>query len=1145
VSAVHVARPAVLRRIPLDRHTVIEASAGTGKTFTLEHLVVEILLGTEATVDQLALVTFTEKATTELRDRVRQRLGDIVSGKAPPPTELQMREGDFWRIDPTARRKLERALASFDAAAIATIHAFCQRVLRENAFFGGRLFEEQQVDGREAFGRAFREALRRKVACDADRAPWLESALRAGRSMRDIEDLLWECAQARAELEPPFDAATFGAAFDAFPVDEAQKDSSAVLQRCGLPAQTVKSVVRKFYQLAEAVTRAREGGSVPDLLMELRGVDFSNFAKLEGLPIGPGPTASLLRAALGLARTVAPFDAAFARMILPPVLGELSRRKREAGHYDFDDMLALVDQGLRGPGGGALAAAMRARWRYALIDEFQDTDETQWSIFRQAFYDTAEHAAGTVLYLIGDPKQSIYRFRGADVDTYLRARDEVTQSGGARLSLEDSYRTGESLVEALNAIFDRDALEPIFEGAVEYSPVRCARPDRALVDDSGTEVSAIHVFGFSGPIRMEVLVACIAREISVITNAARPWKLDGRPLVHSDVFVLTRTRREGEEIGDALRAANVPHTFYKEDGLFQTDEAKDVLALLVAIDDPDDRAARFAAWLTPFFGLRLGDVDRARDLPTSHPYVARLLAWKGLADARDFGRLFESIVSDSGIVRREIFFENGERKLTNYSHVLEIMVEYARRSHPTLRDLVLELSGLVAGTRAPLDIEGNVQRLESERRAVQIMTIHKAKGLEAPVVFVAGGYYRPRSDTVRVYHEGGRRLAWVGKSPPASVDERIKHEEREEERRLMYVALTRAQGRVYLPWSAKGEKAEKIHGAYDTVNRRIVQLARTAPRWMSVEQVEQQRPAPAPRIVLSAEVRSLPDVLLREVAAEDGFGRLKRRHAGSIVTSYTRLKGARAEANARWLAEPDERRAQKTAESIDEPALRSARSSGVFLHELLERVPLESFAERAGFGAWRARPDVAALFDEGLAVHRVDAAQRAHSERIVWAAYTTAIPLPGGERIDGLASAARLVREMDFVYPIPEAAARVLGSGFVRGSIDVAFEHRGRTFFVDWKSDSLASYEPALLGRHVAAHYGDQVRLYLTAVIKLLGIREPETYEARFGGLCYCFLRGMLLDGRGVWSDKPAWNDVVGWEETLGTTHAAGTGRSS
>jgi exodeoxyribonuclease V beta subunit len=425
------------------------------------------------------------------------------------------------------------------------------------------------------------------------------------------------------------------------------------------------------------------------------------------------------------------------------------------------------------------------------------------------------------------------------------------------------------------------------------------------------------------------------------------------------------------------------------------------------------------------------------------------------------------------------------------------------------------------------------------------MTIHKAKGLEAPVVFVAGGCYRRGSDSVRVHHEGGRRLAWVGKSAPASVDARIKHEEREEERRLMYVALTRAQGRLYLPSSAKGDSAEKIHGAYESVNRRIVELARTAPRWLSVEQVQDERRAPSPPVVLSAEVRSLPEVMLRESDADDGFARLGRRHAGSIVTSYTRLKGARAEANARWLAEPDERRAQKSAESVDVSALRPARSSGVFLHELLERVPLESFSERRGLDAWRGRPDVASLFDEALAVHRVDPAQRAHSERIVWAAYTTTIPLPGGERIDGLANAPRLVREMDFVYPIPEAAARVLGRGFVRGSIDVAFEHRGRTFFVDWKSDSLASYDPVVLGRHVAAHYEDQVRLYLTAVIKLLGIRAPEDYEARFGGLCYCFLRGMLEDARGVWSARPAWPDVVAWEETLGGAHAAGTGRGS
>lgn len=1142
-----VARPSVLRGIRPDRHAVIEASAGTGKTFTLEHLVIDLLLTTDTTLDRVLVVTFTEKATTELRVRIRARLEDLLTGGGDPPTEAQIEAGDFWTIDEGAQRKLERANCGFDATTIATIHAFCQRVLRENAFYSGRLFEEQQVDGREAFARAFREALRRGVASDADRAPWLEMAVRSGRSIDDIEKLLWSCVAAHGELVPPLRVQELEKALRAFPVDEARKPSIvSALQRLDVPAATAKAAGRRMYEMADAVERWHETHDTPRYVMEAKPVDLSRLEKLRRTPPLPGSPWDLCSAALDLVALTPPFGAALAQMILPRVRDELTRRKREAGLYDFDDMLSLVDEALRGPRGGSLADAMRRRWSYALIDEFQDTDETQWSIFRRAFFERG--SAESVVYLVGDPKQSIYRFRGADVDTYLRARDEVTSSGGARIALDRNYRATASLVDATNAIFDQAVAQPLFTGAVQCEPVECGRPDRVLVDGDGRAVAPVHVFRFQGSIPLPTLGARIAREIRTITDPSRPWKLDGIALGHADVFVLTRTRNEGRVLGQCLRALDVPHAFYKEDGLFQTAEAKDVRALLLAIDDPSDRARRFAAWLTPFFGLTVAALERARDLPESHPYVARLDEWKVLADAREFGRLFESVVSDSGIVRREIFFEDGERELTNYLHILELLLLHARRTRATLRELVGEISGLIAQTRFPLDLEGNVQRLESERRAVQVMTVHKAKGLEAAIVFVAGGTWRGNNDEVRVYHEGGQRLAWVGK-PAVAVDPVIKEEEREEEQRLMYVALTRAKGRLYLPCAVDGSKPKQIRGPYEHVNRRLVDLARAGAPVLAIEDVAASSPLPAVAPIVASDVTPPPLALLHDDDLRPAYAALRDRHAGAIVTSYTRLKGAR-DARSAWSEEDDARRIEKATQAVDdvpEATLRAARSSGVFLHELLERVPIDSFAVADSIDSWRARPAVVALVDEAIAVHRVDPVQRRHAERLVWAAYTTAVTLPGGDRIDGIARAARVVREMDFVYPIPDAASGSARTerGYVRGSVDVAFTHGGVTYFVDWKSDSLASYAPDALARHVASHYEDQVKLYALAVAKLLGIRAREEHAARFGGLFYCFLRGFAAGANGVWSAQPSWDDLVAWERELGARRSWVAGRAT
>ena len=1135
-----VPRPEVLRRIPLDASTVIEASAGTGKTFTLEHLLVELLLTTDVTIDHILVVTFTEKATNELRVRLRAKLQELRSAGGDVPGRAEG-GGDFWIIDDVARDKLDRALQSFDGATITTIHAFCQRVLRENAFASGRMFEEEQVDGRDAFARAMREALRRDIARDPTRAPWLEAALRTGWSIDRIEELLWQCVQSRGDLRPVLHPGALGQALEAFPVGHARRpDGVAEMRGWGMHAATAKTVARRLHALADVVERARAAASIPAYVLDAQDADFLYLVeKLSSCAPRPGPAADLCAAALELARTTPTFLAGLAQNILPPVRDELARRKREAGQYDFDDMLALVAEALHGPRATALVAAMRDRWRYVLIDEFQDTDETQWSIFRRGFVEPTDRRS--VLYLVGDAKQSIYRFRGADVLTYLRARDEITGAHGQRVPLEHNYRATPALVAANNAIFDQTAPHPIFTGNLEHAPLLCGRPDRTLVDGDGRPVSPVHVMRFGEPPDSRALSALgerMGREIAAITDPSRPWKLDGRALEYSDVFLLTRTAREGRTLGAALRKARVPFAFYKQDGLFQTDEAREVRTLLLAIDDPSNRARRLAAWLTPFFGLPLAVIERVRDLPGTHPLVARFHAWKALADKRDFDRLFESIVGDTGIVRREIFFSDGERELTNYLHILELLLEYACRSRSTSRDLVHMLSGLIDRTRLPLDLEGSVQRLDSERRAVQIMTIHKAKGLEAPVVFVAGGFGHSKGDDVRVYHEGGRRLAWVGAMSDPEVEKQAKAEEREEDQRLMYVALTRAKGRLYLPCAVIEERSDReparfeprsLRGPYGVINRRVAELLQSGDPLLSVENVGIAKEPPR-----SSQARPRegdwrpPEALLREDNDGATLAELRRAHAGAFVTSYTRMKGDRGTAR----PVPEE-----TIEAAPETDLRGARTSGVFLHELLERVPLASFASCAGIDSWRSRPDVSVLFDEGMAAHRIERTQRDHAERLVWAAYTTVVALPGGGRLEGIASAPRVVREMDFVFPVPEAHEtsppfRTV-RGYVRGSIDLAFEIGGLTYFVDWKSDSLASYSPEAVGRRVCGSYEPQAQLYAVAIGKLLGVRTQQEHEARFGGMFYCFLRGFDAAGQGLWAARPGWDQVLAWERTL------------
>jgi exodeoxyribonuclease V beta subunit len=1089
------ARPEALDRISIRGHAVVEASAGTGKTYALEHMVLELLLVARARIDQILAVTFTEKASRELSDRVRSKLEEILLGTwSDAPASVP--DARCWRIDEPARRSVEQALFSFDTANISTIHSFCQRVLTDHAFAHRRLFDQVQIAEGEAFADAFRMALREDFARDPNLRPWLELWLRKAQSVDTLEKLLLRCSRVRGATRPQ------------------------------LPEE----------QLAEAAALLATG-------LEPRDA--------QGIPVS--------------------LEAVVAQLFLPRVLARARERKELGGEYDFDDMLALVAEGLEGPRGGELAAALRRRYRYALIDEFQDTDDIQWRIFRKIFF---ESGSGNPLFVIGDPKQAIYAFRGADVETYLAARDEIVGSGGSLVPLTENHRATPRLVEACNTILDQSAKPPFFTGAIRYTdPVAAANSEFALVDGGGKEVAPIHLFcpdSAEKQIRADplkqILARRIAREIGALLGENAPLRLArGRrsppvPVRPPDIFVLTRTKEDGYTVGDHLRAARIPHVYFKQEGLFQRDEARDILDLLRAIEDPHDRSRRFHAWLTPFFGLTLLDLESSDDLEGGHPLLQRLFDWKALADARDFSRLFSRILEESGLVLRELFLKENERALTNYLHVFDVLLEEAGRSKGTLADLTRALSAYIREELLPEGFDTNVQRLESEKDAVQIMTIHKAKGLEAAVVFVFGGFSRSQGDAVKTYHENGRRFAYVGSDAPRGIKEAIQREADEEDQRLLYVALTRAKARVYLPYFAPGKaKPFSFHGPYSQLNKSLARLIGSArdpklSRWFSFEDVPCDEDEPEVVAAAAADLSSWrpPGNLLARRDLSEKFRETRSRHAGFVVASYTGLK-----AGAGYQAPED-----PLEDAADEPVsdlfgirppeeLPGGRASGVFLHTVLEEIPLESLAAGAPFAQWKADQEVERVFRMALRRYGRDPRHLEHSQRLVHTALTAPVLLPGGGRIEGLCRASRTLREVEFLYPIPEndhprlsaEIARAPGlerfrirRGFVRGFVDLVFEHEGLTYFLDWKSDSLPRWDPALLTAHVERNYRLQAKLYGLALVKMLEVHDRSAYEKRFGGFLFCFLRGMRAPGSGVegiHGERPDWTAIAAWESEL------------
>lgn len=1187
-GAVRYPKPPELARLGLG-HAVIEASAGTGKTYLLEHLVVDRLLAHGFSLSEILVVTFTEKATAELTGRVRRKLEELRDLTADSPASHAGRglpDDACWIIDERARRMLGDALASFDGASISTIHAFCQRLLTDYAFFQQRLFHEEIIDEEQAFHAAFSEALRRDIAPHDERARYLDAWIRAGRTMSALERLLWNCHRelsfvfpARADtMRPaPIDGRALHQAAAAFGQVDVESVRAA-LKRAKFNTRKARSAGDRMANLVDVVSSVSEDLCPASLLAGLDTLEGDTFERLrEALQTAGGEPgmAALLACTVALEQAAIGLPAAVVQQLLPPVAARLEARKRDAGVFDFQDMLLLVARALEGEGPRqrALLHDLRGRYRLALIDEFQDTDEVQWQIFRRIFFESGDdrHA----LIVIGDPKQAIYRFRGADVHTYLRARDEIRAAGGAQLHLTANHRSTEPLIAAYNAIFDQSADPPMFrpESGILYDhPVHCGRPGLALVDRRGVQQAPVQVFKVEA--RAPTLYAWQVKQVVKAQMVAEIRRLlderhglalaDGgpsTPLSARDIFVLTRTVRESRDVGEALRMARIPFAYFKQEKLFDTIEAREVLNLLRAIADPDDRTARTRAFTTAFFGLTLSDLAVCDDLDAAHPLLARLYGWKALADAGDFEALFARIIEESGIVCRELFLRQSERALTNYLHILEILQSESARHRATIDELARTLGAYIRKTRRPAGHNGDIQRIETDAQAVQIMTIHHAKGLEAAVVFVYGGFSPGPSGDVRVLHdESGRRVCRVGRQPPEEHAQ-SENEREDEERRVLYVALTRARARLYLPLYPPAFKS--LRGSYRLVNNRLHNLVGgSAPeetrrlfdcRTLPCPGDAPVAPTHAPPLALAAWVP--PEGLLSREPPSDELRGIAETRAGFVTTSYSAIKrrhGGFISAEARLDEHPaaNEPPAPAGPDGALPPGeLPRGRLSGRFLHEILEHVPLASLHDGPSFETWRALPEIAALFERMRRRHDRNPAHLPHAERLVHTALGAPMRL-GTATLPTLAVADRVVRELEFLYPLPERGQPLLGAmpswqtdpprfrierGLVKGFIDVLFEHQGRLYVCDWKGDWLPSWDGARLERHCAANYDLQARIYTLGTLRLFGIRGQAEYDERFGGVVYLFLRGRRADdpAAGVHFRRPPWDEILGWQEAM------------
>ena len=1058
MNVVRYPRPDVLPP-PGDRYVVVEASAGTGKTFFLEHRVVDLILA-GARLDQILVVTFTDKAVAELRMRVRDlldRMARATESTAAPNT---------WELDDDARARLRASAIAFDHAPIFTIHGFCHRVLIEDAFAARRPLQQEQITDEVAFDAAFKAELAERFAMREPARSLLAAYLERDQTVDKLRKLLLDCARQPDRTRRGCDAVAVTELGERLRARFADPEALArSLPVRGRDAGYVAGWCNEIARIVDAM--APDAPRVLAACDELRETAGKIVGKLTKWP--DDPLAHLLRAAIALPM----LDEVLCAELLPHVLARVGADKAERGQFDYDDMLRLVHAALHdGDRGGELAVRLRERTPWVLIDEFQDTDRVQWEIFRRVWLDEASRG----LAIVGDPKQAIYGFRGADVKTYLRARAELVELGATQVTLDTNRRSTAPLVEAIDDLLLGRPLQPFFDGDIAYDqPVKPCGDVTCGDGRPAIAVFALHAVGRDA--NRETLGEAIGSEIERLRAAPPAWQRRGvaQPFSLAHVMVLTRSNKESLRIAGVLRARGLPCALVESDKLFATREAAELAAVLAAIAAPRDRSARLRALRTRFFDVAWTELMRVVDAPDHHPAIARLHEWAALAGRRQYEPLFRRLFEDTCFAERALVLGGGERAIVNTWHLIELLLEEVSRARCDLHELVGVLRRWMSDD-GDQPSERDVQRLETDADAIRVLTMHKAKGLEAPYVFVYGAASkRPH------VHE----LLATDDATQAA-----------EAQRLSYVAMTRAQVRLYLP--RYGEKALDDHATYQPIQRALeAALARSPRHFEVIDVLAAPAPAEPPADALAGVDVAAPPPLV-ELAA------LPAARAGLAMLSYTRLAhqlDAAAIEPAELATAID--RAERDAEvervtgagdrgEVADDELPPGIDSGIFLHDVLEHADVASARDAADGDAWAARRDVRAMLVEHARARGIAERYLPHAARLVHTALTRPLALTTSETLPPLAAAPAFAREVEFAYPIPGKP------GLVKGFIDVLVAWDDELWVLDYKSDVLADPEKAQA--HVEEHYSLQARLYALAADKVRGAR-------RLGGLLFTFVR--------------------------------------
>ncbi len=1182
---------ATLLDLELDGVLLIEASAGTGKTHTLADLYLrQVLAGYRP--DQILVVTYTNAATEELRGRVRARLSgvlDLFEDRRAAETDFEQRLRARFDADDESDAalwldRLRLALRTMDEAAISTIHAFCQRCLQDHAVASGQFFDSELVaDDDDDWEAALKDWWRARIyPLDADGWRLVEPHLATPDAL--LGTLLELRRKPMLRLLPPVNGelADFVAA-----ARRIGHELAALAPDWQIAAAEISEILRQSKALSRAKNSAYHPAAIERLLAaaadffaDPAALPFVGFERLAAgaLRAGSTPKKAGTDSRLEheffvrldpLAAAWDALDAQIGPWLIADAWRDAQRRvtaaKQASATFSFQDQLTLLRDALDAEHGAQLAAALGRQYPVAMIDEFQDTDPVQYRIFERIYLPEG----GKSLSLIGDPKQAIYSFRGGDIFTYMRAR---RLSAVRHCDLRTNWRAQPDLVRAVNTLFTRRPDPFIFGDAIEYAEIEAAPGnDRFRLYRDERSQPALTLWQLprdeqDKPLsrqqsRERINRALVGEIAALLDGGARgAVRFGERPLKSGDIAILVRRAFEGQVLARELRTHGIRAVTIGRDSVFESAEAEGLYDLLLAVanyQDPDLARRSLAASLLGFDYRRIAAIVDADDVWQA--WLEDLAALRETWEQRGFIAMFQRLLQRLQLAPGLAAGDASERRLTNLLHLAELLHRQSG-SAAGIEPLLAWLREQIEGNR---DEEAEL-RLESDEALVKIVTIHKAKGLQYPVVFVPFLWScKPAGNELPVlFHDADLEACADLGSADLEHHRRLADRERlAEDVRLLYVAITRARAKVYLAWGDAGSPGQAGH-ARQTALAYLLHSKQTA------DDLERElADGFADDVDLVADLEAL-------VAASDGS--IERVMLPTATPPPTVADGQGVDESALELATLTRERLGywrigsftaltrsvhqpplPIAAPAEDPVLAFAAGSqvGVALHALLEHLDFT-----ADLSAQCSELFPRFLPGAGIGGVAAEAVLRS------WLGDILRTPIDGQSlRLEQLANARRL-NELAFDFaldrfdvatidawlqarspePLPALDTLDFG-GLVTGVIDLVFEYQGRYFVVDYKSNllgpRLADYASERLATAMRERrYDLQAMLYALALHRYLGQRlDDYRYDQHFGGCYYLFLRGLRPDQgnrHGVYFERPSEREMQAFDRLLAFTPA-------